>query len=107
LLGDKEAVKILFDEIAPRMADRDGGYTRILKLAKPRLGDAGVQAILEFVGRNDRVKVKSQKPSFEDDVEETTEEPAKEEAAETEESTENADTEGGETEAKAEEGEES
>ena len=107
LLGDKEAVKILFDEIAPRMADRDGGYTRILKLAKPRLGDAGVQAILEFVGRNDRVKVKSQKPAFEDDVEETTEEPAKEEVAETEESTETAEAEGGETEAKAEEGEES
>ncbi len=67
LLGDKQAVEILFDEIAPRFADRDGGYTRILKLAKPRLGDAGAQAILEFVGVHDRVKQKSEKPAFDDD----------------------------------------
>ena len=38
LLGSKQAVKILFDDIAPRFADRDGGYTRVLRLAKPRLG---------------------------------------------------------------------
>jgi len=50
LLGDKHAAKILFDIIAPRFADRPGGYTRILKLATPRLGDAGERAILEFVG---------------------------------------------------------
>lgn len=50
LLGDKQAVRVLFDVIAPRFADRPGGYTRILKLAKPRLGDAGQRAILEFVG---------------------------------------------------------
>ena len=65
LLGDKQAVKILFEEVAPRMESRDGGYTRILRLAKPRLGDAGTQAIIEFVGRNDRVTVKSEKPAFE------------------------------------------
>ncbi len=68
LLGDKQAVRILFDDIAPRMADRDGGYTRILRLAKPRLGDAGTRAILEFVGKNDRVAVKSQKPAFEEET---------------------------------------
>ena len=66
LLRDKEAVEILFDEIAPRMEDRPGGYTRVLKLANVRLGDAGAQAILEFVGKNDRVKQKSQKPAFVD-----------------------------------------
>ena len=72
LLGDKQAVSILFAEIAPRMADRDGGYTRIMRLAKPRLGDAGTRAILEFVGRNDRVARKSEKPAFDtsDDVSE-------------------------------------
>jgi large subunit ribosomal protein L17 len=82
LLGDKQAVEILFDEIGPRFADRDGGYTRVLKLATPRLGDAGAQAILEFVGVNDRVKQKSEKPAFDDDepVEETAEETAEEEA---------------------------
>lgn len=69
LLGDKEAVQILFDEIAPRFADRDGGYTRVLRVAKPRLGDAGEQGILEFVGVRDRETVRSEKPSFGDDVE--------------------------------------
>jgi len=54
LLGNRQAVQIVFDEIAPRMADRHGGYTRILRLAHPRLGDAGVRAIIEFVGLNDR-----------------------------------------------------
>lgn len=66
LLGDKVAVKILFDDIAPRMADRDGGYTRVIRLAKPRLGDAGTRAMLEFVGRNDRKKIASEKPAFDD-----------------------------------------
>lgn len=64
LLGDKQAVSILFREVAPRFADRPGGYTRILKLATPRLGDAGKRAILEFVGVNDRVARKSERPSF-------------------------------------------
>ena len=49
LLGDKQATRLLFDKIAPRFATRPGGYTRILKLATPRLGDAGPRAILEFV----------------------------------------------------------
>ena len=50
LLGDKRAARVVFDRIAPRFADRPGGYTRILKLSTPRLGDAGPRAILEFVG---------------------------------------------------------
>lgn len=50
LLGDKQATRILFEKIAPRFVDRPGGYTRILKLATPRLGDAGPRAVLEFVG---------------------------------------------------------
>jgi large subunit ribosomal protein L17 len=65
LLGDKQAVRVLFDEVAPRFVDRPGGYTRILRLAKPRLGDAGTRAILEFVGVRDRVVQKSVKPTFE------------------------------------------
>lgn len=64
LLGDKQAVSILFDTVAPRFTTREGGYTRILKLAKPRLGDAGARAILEFVGTNDRVRARSERPSF-------------------------------------------
>lgn len=50
LLGDKQAARIVFEKIAPRFVDRPGGYTRILKLATPRLGDAGPRAVLEFVG---------------------------------------------------------
>ncbi len=50
LLGDKKAARIVFEKIAPRYVDRPGGYTRILKLATPRLGDAGPRAVLEFVG---------------------------------------------------------
>jgi large subunit ribosomal protein L17 len=65
LLGDKQAVRLLFAEVAPKFVDRAGGYTRILKLAKPRLGDAGDRAILEFVGVHDRVRQKSTKPAFE------------------------------------------
>lgn len=56
LLGSKEAVSILFEKIAPRYVGRPGGYTRILRLATPRLGDAGKRAIIEFVGKNDREK---------------------------------------------------
>jgi large subunit ribosomal protein L17 len=67
LLGNKEAVSVLFDDVADRFADRDGGYTRVVRIAKPRLGDSGVQAILEFVGKNDRVKQKSEKPAFDDE----------------------------------------
>lgn len=65
IIRDKKAVKILFDRIAPRFMDRTGGYTRIMRLAKPRLGDNGTRAILELVGKNDRETKKSSKPSFE------------------------------------------
>lgn len=61
MLGDKKAARIVFEVIAPRFADRPGGYTRILKLAKPRLGDAGTRAILEFVGAESAVKPQSPK----------------------------------------------
>ncbi len=89
LLGDKQAVSILFDTIAPRFADRDGGYTRILKLATPRLGDAGARAILELVGVRDRVSQKSERPAFDDEGDapesETQDEPRDEAATEEEE----------------------
>ena len=65
LLGDKQAVSVLFSQVAPRFTDRPGGYTRILRLAKPRLGDAGIRAIIEFVGVRDRVVERSVRPTFE------------------------------------------
>jgi large subunit ribosomal protein L17 len=65
LLGNRLAVSILFGEIAPRFADRPGGYTRIVRLSQPRLGDGGTRAILEFVGVRDRKIERSVKPQFE------------------------------------------
>jgi len=47
----KEAVQKLFDVLGPRFKERPGGYCRILKLSRPRLGDNGERAILEFVER--------------------------------------------------------
>jgi large subunit ribosomal protein L17 len=80
LLGNKQAVKILFEDVAPLFADRDGGYTRVLRLPKPRLGDAGVRAILELVGKNDRVHKKTLRPSFDTDETAGAETPASEDA---------------------------
>lgn len=55
-LRDKQAVGILFNDLAKRFESRNGGYTRVLRLSSYRLGDAGRQAVIEFVGTHDRVK---------------------------------------------------
>lgn len=48
-LRNPDAVRALFDRIAPRYLERPGGYLRVLRLGERRLGDAGEKAILQFV----------------------------------------------------------
>jgi len=50
-LRDDAAVKKLFDTLAPRYADRNGGYTRVLK-AGFRYGDTAPMAVIELVDRD-------------------------------------------------------
>jgi large subunit ribosomal protein L17 len=70
LLRDNQAVDVLCDELAERFADRPGGYTRVVRLAEVRLGDAGQKALIEFVGERDRERiVRKHAPAVVDDEE--------------------------------------
>ena len=59
-LQDKESVNILFNEVSDRVADRDGGYTRILKTGN-RLGDNASMCVIELVDYNESM-LKESKP---------------------------------------------
>lgn len=58
VLRDRHALSRLFDEIGPSFADRPGGYTRIVKLPKPRLGDKGSRVYFELVNHVPKPKAK-------------------------------------------------
>jgi len=60
-LHQKNAVKKLFDDIAPRSAERNGGYTRIVKLGQ-RMSDSAPMAFIEWV---DMAEVVEEKPAKE------------------------------------------
>ncbi len=49
LLPDKKVVKKLFEDIAPRFASRNGGYTRVIKLPLKKPGDSTELSVLELV----------------------------------------------------------
>jgi large subunit ribosomal protein L17 len=51
----------LFSELGPRYLDRTGGYTRIIHLAKRRLGDNGELVLLQLIGAKDLKKPKAEK----------------------------------------------
>ena len=49
VLGDRAIVQALFDKIGPYYQERPGGYTRVLRMTKPRFGDNSVRAYLGYV----------------------------------------------------------
>lgn len=60
----RTVVQKLFDEIGPRFANRPGGYTRIVKLHKRRLGDGGETAILELLMEGEtKVRLRTPAPA--------------------------------------------
>jgi large subunit ribosomal protein L17 len=59
LINDKDVVKELFSEIIPKIGERPGGYTRVVKLGN-RNGDAAAMAILELVDYNDVANKKAE-----------------------------------------------
>lgn len=48
VLGNHQLVKHLFDEVGPRFTGGAGGYTRIVKLSQPRVGDSAPMVIFEL-----------------------------------------------------------
>ena len=77
----KEVMRKLFDVIAPAFADKNGGYTRVLKLG-PRRGDGAEMAIVEVIGFEPKVEdkkaakkapAKEAAPAVEEKAEEKTE----------------------------------
>lgn len=58
-IKDKEVIKELFSEIVPKIGERPGGYTRVIKLGN-RVGDAAQMAILELVDYNEVANKKAE-----------------------------------------------
>lgn len=81
VIPNRHIVKSLFDEIAPSYEDRNGGYTRVIKLGR-RQGDGAEMAILELVGY-EGVLMEKQKSHEQEKAKKKKEEKKKEEKQET------------------------
>lgn len=57
VLRSRYIVKLLIDGVAPKFVGRPGGYTRVVRIAKPRLADGARLAFLEFVGQTTKLAV--------------------------------------------------
>ena len=66
-IKEKEVLKELFNEVVPKIGDRPGGYTRVVKLGT-RLGDSAEMAIIELVDYNDEGVKKQPKKQEEEPV---------------------------------------
>ncbi len=56
VVREKPAVTKLFEILGPRYQDREGGYTRVLKLSKNRAGDNAPMAVVEYVDRPGEIR---------------------------------------------------
>jgi len=65
-LQDETQLKKLFEVLAERYADRDGGYTRVIK-AGPRASDAAMTAVIELVDRDEEAKGQDSGPVMADE----------------------------------------
>lgn len=78
-IKDREALRVLFSEIVPKVQDRPGGYTRVVKLGQ-RHGDGGEVAIIELVDFNAADEAEKRRKAPKEEKEAAA--PAKEEAKE-------------------------